>query len=236
MPTMMRRAVASFRRRRRQALNARLKAQEGAGGALADIAGRHDTTKGRRRAAKGRWPSLAEVYDAHLSGLRETATTVLEIGVEYGGSVQMWAEYFPAARIWGVDIDRGTAKLATDRISIRIGDQSDRSFLESLIAETGPLDLVVDDGSHRFEDQRETLLFLWPHLRPGGVYIVEDIHTSYRATYGGDRLKPGTFVEFLKGVLDDIHVKEHHGPVSLPDVESVHVAFQTAILRKRPSA
>ena len=199
---------------------------------LASIAERHDTTKGRRRAG-GKLPALAEVYERYLGSCRERTESVLEIGVERGGSLEMWSEFFPRAHVWGVDIKERALQFSDRNITVRIGDQGDETFLASLVEETGPLDLILDDGSHQFHDQRSTLLDLWPHLQPGGIYIVEDIHTSYRpAKYGGALRKPGTFVEFLKDVIDDVHVKEHKQPGVLTGVESVHVHFQSAILFK----
>jgi len=199
---------------------------------LAEIAAGLDTTKGQPR-ANGKWPSVAEVYEPYLAPLRETATEVLEIGVKRGGSLKLWEEYFPHARVIGVDIKTGLEGLETERIAIRIGDQGDPEFLQALITEGGSFDLVLDDGSHQFDDQRDTLLTLWPHVKPGGIYVVEDVHTSYRSNkYSGGLEREGTFMEFAKRFLDDVHVKEHKGETTLPDLEAIHLHFQSLVLCK----
>ena len=204
------------------------------GRTLQDIAGTLDTTKGRRRNA-GTWPSLAEVYHRYFAGRRGDVRRVLEIGIERGGSLQMWAEYFPNADVWGVDRRLPKEGAAHRRVTMITGDQSDERFLSRLASDLGPLDLVLDDGSHQHAHQRLSLQRLWPAVAPGGIYVVEDVHTSYREPkYGGGLRKPGTFMEHLKDLLDDVHVKEHKGPELLGDLESVHVHFQTVLLFKQP--
>jgi SAM-dependent methyltransferase len=194
------------------------------------LALQQDTTKSRLR-NDARWPSLAEIYDTHLHARRHEVERVLEIGVETGGSLLMWREFFPNAHIFGVDMRKPKRKLG-DRITLILGDQSDAEFRTRLAADLAPLDVIVDDGSHKHDDQRETLIALWPALRPGGVYIVEDVHTSYRDRFGGGRGTAGTFVEWAKGLFDDIHEREHHEDVSLAGLETVSVYYGAMILRK----
>ena len=107
------------------------------------IAQRHDTTKARRRNDL-RWPSLAEVYEPYLDPHRESARSVLEIGVESGGSLAMWADYFPAAHIYGVDLRAPKrAGLDPERVTVIVGDQSDAAFREELAARVAPVDFVI---------------------------------------------------------------------------------------------
>jgi hypothetical protein len=114
------------------------------------------------------------------------------------------------------------------------GDQKDPAVLDAIVAESGPLDIVIDDGSHQPDDQQATLLRLWPSLKRGGLYVIEDIHTSYKSTsrYSSGWRQPGTTVEFLKNVLDDIHVHTHRREPILAGLDWVHVYFRTAILHK----
>jgi hypothetical protein len=98
---------------------------------------------------------------------------VLEIGVDHGGSLQMWKEYFGLkAQIIGVDIEPRCAEYAESQIDICIKNQCDAS-----LTQLGPFDIVIDDGSHICAHQSITFRNLWPHTR--GVYLIEDCHNGY---------------------------------------------------------
>jgi len=127
------------------------------------------------------------VYERHLSHLRDRDFLLIEIGVHQGASLAMWKEFFSRARIIGVDINRSCRRFRDDRIRIRIGDQGDPELLRSL-ARKRPL-VVIDDGSHQWHHQIQSFRAFWPHLAPGGTFIIEDIHTSfgrYIPVYGRD--------------------------------------------------
>jgi cephalosporin hydroxylase len=196
---------------------------------LTELAETLGTTKSRVRA--GRLGTLTDVYQRYLGDRRDEVRTVLEIGVESGGSVIMWARYFPNAHVYGADIRR--IRIDTGpRTTVLKGSQSDPEFRDQIVRMTGALDLVVDDGSHEFVDQIATLLHIWPYIAPDGIYIVEDAHTSYREAYGGALRKPGTFIEWVKDAVDDVHVKEHKSDVVFEDLESISFHYQAVVLRK----
>ncbi len=97
----------------------------------------------------------------------------------------MWKRYFgPHAAIVGIDINPECKEFEEDQIAIRIGSQSDLSFLEDVLAEFGVPDVVLDDGSHRMSDVVETFRFLYPRTADDGVYVVEDLHTAYWRSMG----------------------------------------------------
>lgn len=127
------------------------------------------------------------VYDRTLAHLRDEDLQMLEIGVHKGSSLAMWAEYFPRARVVGFDLDPRCKRFETRRISVVVGNQGDPQAIDGLATTLDPM-LVVDDGSHRWSHQIDTFRSLWPVVRPGGYFIVEDIHTSfgddYAVTYG----------------------------------------------------
>jgi predicted O-methyltransferase YrrM len=108
--------------------------------------------------------------------------SILEIGVAGGQSMIMWRTAFPDARIFGIDIEPAPEELESAGIVTRQLDAGNAQALGNAAQELGPLfDVVVDDGSHRQSHQRMTLEVMWPHVSPGGLLIIEDLHTS---TYG----------------------------------------------------
>lgn len=153
-----------------------------------------------------KWMHYFDVYQAHLARFRGRTVTLVEFGVYHGGSLQMWKHYLgERARIVGVDIDPACTTLTEEQIEVFTGDQEDRQFLARLRREVEPVDIVLDDGGHTMGQQVATFEEMFPAVRPGGVYIVEDLHTSYWEEYGGAYRGPGTFVEFAKDLLDQLH-------------------------------
>lgn len=104
---------------------------------------------------------------------------ILEIGVGEGASLVMWREFLPHAHIVGLDVRQTATAYAGERIAVEIGNQADTATLRRLVDAHGPFDLIVDDGSHVWTDQIVSLETLFPTLAPGGLYILEDVHTSY---------------------------------------------------------
>jgi predicted O-methyltransferase YrrM len=151
--------------------------REPAFGALTALADEYGTDKGTRG------HHFASAYELYFQPIRHEARKVLEIGVLRGASLRMWREYFPNARIFGIDIE-DTSSVDSDRISTFIADQSDRKQLQAFIDQAGgDFDVIVDDGGHSMEQQQVSLGYLLKHVRPGGYYVIEDVHTSIYAVY-----------------------------------------------------
>ena len=120
-----------------------------------------------------------EVYELFFAPIRHQAERVFEIGVLYGDSMRLWEAYFPNAKIFGIDIE-DTSEHDTDRITTFVADQSDREQLGRFIeTHGGDFDIVIDDGGHSMEQQQVSFGYLFPFVRPGGYYVIEDIHTSF---------------------------------------------------------
>src|SRR5689334_4217286 len=114
-----------------------------------------------------KWTHYFEIYHRHFAPYRGRSPVVVEIGVFHGGSLQMWREYFgPGARIVGVDIDPRCREFEEDGVSVLIGDQNDRGFLASLRERLPRIDILIDDGGHRMEQQIATFEELYPHIHP----------------------------------------------------------------------
>ena len=153
-----------------------------------------------------KWQHYFDIYDRHFARFRERPITMLEIGVYHGGSLAMWQSYFhPASRFVGVDINPRARKFAGANVEIHIGDQSDRGFLRELRGRLGAVDILLDDGGHSMIQQITTFEELYGLVAADGVYMVEDVHTSYWAEFGGGLLSSGSFIEFSKRLVDELH-------------------------------
>lgn len=121
---------------------------------------------------------FSEVYDDHLKEKVDSYMNILEIGVNDGASLKMWYDYFPNAKIYGLDINDKN-EFNNDRIKCIKLDQSNEDELKNFIDIINiEYDFIIDDGSHHMKDQQITLAYLFKLLKPGGIYVIEDLHTS----------------------------------------------------------
>jgi hypothetical protein len=152
------------------------------------------------------------VYERHFSRFIGQPLTMLEIGTGGGGSSQMWKRYFgPLAQIVSIDIRPECREFEDDQVRIRIGDQSDPAFLSSLVDEFGNPDIVLDDGSHIMAHVNATFRFLYSRTAKNGIYMVEDMHTSYYDAWGGGLQREGTFIELSKHLIDELNADHVQG-------------------------
>ncbi|MFT7058096.1 MAG: hypothetical protein ACJASV_000596 [Pseudorhodobacter sp.] len=147
-----------------------------------------------------------DVYDDILAPWAGRTVSFLEIGVYLGGSLRMWRDFFsPMSQLTFLDIDPACKLLELAGTTVEIGDQTDTVFLGKTADEYGPFDIIVDDGGHKMNQQIISFQALWPRLNDGGLYIVEDTHTSYWPGFGGGLRAPGSFIEFSKALIDLMH-------------------------------
>lgn len=118
-------------------------------------------------------------YEKYLSEWRDKEFVLLELGVAGGASIKTWREYFPNAKVYGIDNNPDCAGEG-----IFIGSQVDMDFLDKVLAEIGTPDLIVDDASHYGPYTIETFKHLFPKVNKGGYYVVEDTSCFYDKTYG----------------------------------------------------
>jgi SAM-dependent methyltransferase len=127
-----------------------------------------------------KWTHYFDVYHRHLQKFVGKEVHVLEVGVFSGGSLEMWKEYFGAkCHLYGLDIREECRALQDESTRIFIGDQADRDFWSRFRREVPMLDVLIDDGGHLPEQQIVTLEEMLPHLRPGGVFVCEDVHGEF---------------------------------------------------------
>ncbi len=188
---------------------------------LDELAIKYDTDKSTKAHA------YTILYDRHFSSLRDESVRILEIGIQNGFSLKTWKEYFPQGKIVGIDIV-DLKHLEEDRVSILKGSQSDTKFLIELNASHGPFDIIIDDGSHYSTDIKASFYCLFPLLKSGGIYVVEDLHTNYweRSSkfpdwYKGKRTE--TFVDEIKKLMDKVNAEGKTGYANRAlDKEKVH--------------
>jgi hypothetical protein len=188
-----------------------------------------------------KWLHYLEVYHRHFARYRGRAPVVLEIGVFDGGSLDMWRDYFgPGTRIYGVDVEERCRNFSGPDTTIIIGDQGDREFLARLHREVPKVDILIDDGGHHMHQQVATLEDLFSLIAEDGVYLCEDMHTSYWAEFGGGYRKPGTFVEYSKGLIDQLNAWHAKGPAEFTVNEltrstyAMHYYDSLLVIEKRP--
>lgn len=109
-------------------------------------------------------------------------TSVLEVGVKEGRSLAMYKEKFPCARVVGLDLEPERS-YASAGYEVRFANQSDMATLVAALRPGEKFDVIIDDGGHTMLQQQQTLAAYWARLKPGGVFIIEDLHTSY---HGGE--------------------------------------------------
>ena len=164
-----------------------------------------------------KWTHYFPVYEKHFKPLTDKPIKILEIGILNGGSLQMWRKYFhPDSVIVGIDINPDCKVHEEDGVHVRIGDQSDPEFLQSLIDEFGKFDLVIDDGSHQVSHVNKTFQFLYPKIQNTGIYLIEDTHAAYWSSHGGSMDNPETINNVSKSMVDKINAEHTHGQIK-PD-------------------
>lgn len=179
-----------------------------------------------------KWTHYPAIYERHFASFRGKPVTMLEIGVYMGGSLELWRSYFgPDATIFGIDIDPQCASRVDPPNQVRIGSQGDPLFLASVIGEMGRPDIILDDGSHIAEHQAASFRALFPSLKNGGLYVIEDAHTSYWRDFQGGYRRAGTAVELAKRLIDDMH-HWYHAKGGNPEIAGLHIYDSVIVIEK----
>lgn len=164
----------------------------------------------KRHKGMTKWLHYFEAYDRFFSRYRGKDVTILEIGVLKGGSLQMWENYFKVSdnkiQVYGIDINPECKRFESENIKIYIGSQEDREFLRKVKSDIGKVDILIDDGGHTMSQQIVTFEELFNLVADDGVYLCEDLHTSYMKSFGGE-YKGDTFIEYSKNLIDYLHAQ-----------------------------
>jgi hypothetical protein len=131
-------------------------------------------------------------YNDVFFNVREDIKLLFEIGVNRGGSVRMFREYFPNALIVGLEIDKKCYFTGEDRIVIEIGDATKREFAEQVLNTYGNPDIVIDDGSHLSTDMKTSFELFYPHTKFS--YVIEDLAEQVKGSHSVNDGIPATVI------------------------------------------
>ncbi len=168
-----------------------------------------------RGKALDKWESYISAYERLFESYRDAPIRLLEIGVQNGGSLEVWRQYFAnAERIVGCDIDPKCAELVFDDEAIRfvLGDANATDVERRILNESDRFDIVIDDGSHKSGDIVRSFAKYFPRVKDGGLFVIEDLHCSYWHHFEGGLFNPDSSMRFLF-LLADIVNFEHWGSV-----------------------
>ena len=159
-----------------------------------------------------KWSSYIEKYDELFLKYKEKKVNILEIGVQNGGTLEIYSKYFKQCQnIVGVDINPKcqNLKYSDDRIKVIIGNINDDKIKDEIL-NLPKFDIIIDDGSHSSQDIIKTFILYYNHLNNNGLYIVEDLHCSYWKEYSGGLFFPISSISFFKKIVDVINY-DHWG-------------------------
>ncbi|KXW58064.1 demethylmacrocin O-methyltransferase [Ferrovum myxofaciens] len=160
-----------------------------------------------------KWSLYLQEYDRLFESFRDKPVRLLEIGIQNGGSLEIWSSYFNnAVSLLGCDINSDCDSLTYDdsRITVFVGDANSPDTFERIIGKVQNFDLIIDDGSHKSSDIIKSFTLYFPYLKEGGMFIIEDIHCSYWSQFEGGLFDPYSSMSFFKRLTDIIN-HEHWG-------------------------
>ena len=150
--------------------------------------------------------SYFDVYDFHFEKIKNNETCLFEIGVGDAGSTWMWKKYFTNSKIYALDNRPECLSFSGEDVNIHVGFQESPSTLTKIHEEAGGFDIVIDDGGHTMEQQLTAFETLFPLLNYGGIYVVEDLHTSYWDAWGGSKDRTeNTMINRLTNLINNLN-------------------------------
>lgn len=160
-----------------------------------------------------KWVNYFDIYDECFRSYVDKKPNVLEIGVQNGGNLQILNKYLKNATLFGVDIDPKVRNLTLgSNINVYNFNITDELAINQYFKKT-EFDIIIDDGSHICSDIIQTFKLLFSKLKPGGIFLIEDLHTSYWQSHGGSYLGADSAIEFFKkfaDLLNFYHIKDPH--------------------------
>lgn len=182
-----------------------------------------------------KWDHYFDIYERYFSKYRNQKLNILEIGISHGGSMQLWKKYFGKdVHVYAIDINEDCKKLQEEQTTIFIGSQTDKVFLQKVIDQIPDLDFIIDDGGHTMEQQIVSFEMLFHKVKEGGIYLVEDTHTSYWKSFHGGLKNENSFIEYSKNYIDslyDFHIVDKQNLLVNDITPNInHIAYYDSIV------
>lgn len=185
------------------------------------------------RSAVNKEDNFMEEYDKAFTPLRNEKIRLLEIGLGYGQCLNLWENYFSNAEIVGIENEPNRLGHYTDRTKVILGDQTDTEFLSTL----GDFDIIIDDGVHTMKQQITSFEYLFPKMKDGGIYVIEDLHTSYWGEFIDQELRTTDYIKKLVDTVNSRGVNHSRSnfkdmDYSKLDIYSIHLTDSLCIMVK----
>ena len=166
-----------------------------------------------------KWSNYFDIYENLFKNHINKKITFVEIGIGSGGSLFMWKKYFGRkARIIGIELNPEAKKLEKFGFEIFIGDQSDPNFWKKFYKKIGKIDILLDDGGHKNIQQITSFMESINNIKPNGIIIVEDTHTSFMKKKGFKNPSNYSFINFCNYVIENLH---RRNPMTAKNLTSI---------------
>jgi len=160
-----------------------------------------------------KWSLYLDIYDELLMTYRHREISMLEIGIQNGGSLEIWGKFFPKIQsIIGCDIDPrcGLLSYENENIHVIVGDANSKESMDKILKISSNFEIIIDDGSHTSGDIVKSFVLYFPLIKEGGIFIAEDLHCSYWMQYEGGIYHPYSSIAFFKKLADIVNY-QHWG-------------------------
>jgi len=174
----------------------------------------------------GKLHNYMDIYSSLFEPIRDEKLSILEIGILNGASLNVWRDFFENSQIYGIDTKSKCMRYEKDNVKIFIGDQANEDFLHE-VGKSVPngFDIIIDDGGHHMYQQQISLKILFNYVKPGGLYVAEDLHTSrtgnYQRKYNKDNSIPTMrMIESIdSGKLESTHFSKEEAETFLKQLD-----------------
>lgn len=169
-------------------------------------------------------------YEYHFEPVRDRNICLFEIGIDQGRSIKMWRDYFPEAVIVGIDIKENSLQYYGDRVYTIVANQRNVEDLKHIVEIFPSFDFIIDDGSHKSYDQVFSFLYLFEHLKSGGVYFIEDTHTSFIRQFTRSKYREKTCYEYFVKLSESMNRKSG---CLIPSIQGITFTERMIVIRKK---